>query len=354
MKNRFLPLFLLFALSLNALGAAFADTKTSAKKDQATQLAAILPASDAVVSFDAKRFMSDALPQILSGNQTMLSEILAYVDEVKANTGIDLRQFEQVAVGVTAKQITAKEYDFEPVILARGQINSGALLAAAKLASKGKYREEKVGGKSVFIFAAKEIAAANKPQNANGKNAQMIDKVISKLSQEIAVSAFDPNTLAFGTAARVRQTIEAKTRVGTDIANLLNRKQNPVMSFAAKVPGGMSRFLPLDNDELGKNIDAIQYVYGSMDVLGDNTALELTAKTQNAAQAQELFETLEGLQMLGKVFLGSAKGADKQVYGRMIENAKFTQTANEVKLDLQVAQNDINILIGEKKIIRQF
>jgi len=62
-----------------------------------------------------------------------------------------------------------------------------------------------------------------------------------------------------------------------------------------------------------------------------------------------LFETLEGLQFIGKAFLGSAKGANKQVYGRMIENAKFTRTANEVKLDLQVPQNDINVLIGEKK-----
>ena len=349
MKNRFLPLFLLFALSLNAVGAAFADTKSAANKNQTSQLVAMLPASDAVMSFDAKRFMTDALPQILSGNQPMLSKILAHVDEVKAKTGIDLRQFEQVAVGVTAKQITAKEYDFEPVILARGQINSGALLAAAKLAANGKYREEKVGGKSVFIFAAKEIAAANKPQNTTGKNAQMIDKVIGKLSQEIAVTAFDPKTLAFGTAARVRQTVEAKTRVGADIAGLLNQKQNSVMNFAAKLPGGLKQFIPLDNDELGKNIDSIQYLYGSMDVVGDNTALQLTAKTQNAAQAQELYETLEGLQLIGKVFLGSARGADKQVYARMIENAKFTQTASEVKLDLQVQQSDINVLIGEKK-----
>ena len=342
-------MFLACALILNMFGAAFADTKSTAGKNQVSQLVALLPASDAVVTFDAKRFMSDALPQILSGNQMLLAKILAHVDEVKNKTGIDLRRFEQVAVGVTAKRIAAKEYDFEPVILARGQINSGALLAAAKLAANGKYREEKVGGKAIFIFAAKEIAAKNKPQNATGKKAQMIDKFIGKLSQEVAVTAFDANTLAFGTSARIRQTLEAKTRVGADVADLLNHNQNPVMNFAAKLPGGMSQFLPLENDELGKNIDSIQYLYGSMDVVGDNTALQLTAKTQNAAQAQGLLETLEGLQFVGKAFLGSAKGADKQVYARMIENAKFIRSANEVKLDLRVPQNDINVLIGEKK-----
>jgi hypothetical protein len=349
MKNRFFPLFIACALIFNMFGAAFADTKQAAGKNQASQLVALLPASDAVVTFDAKRFMSDALPQILSGNQPLLAKVLAHIDEVKSKTGIDLRRFEQAAVGVTAKRIAAKEYDFEPVILARGQINSGALLAAAKLAANGKYREEKAGGKTIFIFVAKEIAADNKPQDATGKNAQMIDKFIGKLSQEVAVVAFDANTLAFGTSARVRQTLEAKTRVGADIADLLNRNQNSVMNFAVKMPGGLSQFLPLDNDELGKNIDSIQYLYGSMDVVGDNTALQLTAKTQNAAQAQGLFETLEGLQLVGKAFLGGAKGADKQVYARMIESAKFSRAANEVKLDLRVSQSDINVLIGKIK-----
>jgi hypothetical protein len=349
MKNRFFPLFIACALILNMFGAAFADTKPAAGKNQTSQLVALLPASDAVVTFDAKRFMSDALPQILSGNQPLLAKVLAHIDEVKNKTGIDLRRFEQAAVGITAKRIAAKQYDFEPLILARGQINSGALLAAAKLAANGKYREEKAGGKTIFVFAAKEIAADNKPQDATGKNAQMIDKFIGKLSQEVAVVAFDANTLAFGTPSRVRQTLEAKTRVGADIADLLNRNQNSVMNFAAKMPDGMSQFLPLDNDELGKNIDSIQYLYGSMDVAGDNTALQLTAKTQNAAQAQGLFETLEGLQLVGKAFLGGAKGADKQVYARMIESAKFTRAANEVKLDLRVAQSDINVLIGKIK-----
>jgi hypothetical protein len=349
MKNRFYPLFVLCALMLNAVGATFADTKT-ANKTQASQLVALLPASDGVVVFDAKRFLSDAMPQILSGNQTLLGKVFAHVDEVKNKTGIDLRKFENVAVGVTATPVAPKNYDIEPVILARGaQINAAALLAAAKIAANGKYREEKIGGKTVYVFSAKEIAAANKPQATTADKARMIDKFIGKMSREIAVTAFDSNTLAIGTTARVRQTIEAKTRVGADISDLLNRKPGSVMNFAAKLPSGMSAFLPLDNEELGKNIDAIQYLYGSMDVAGAGAALQLMAKTRNDVQAQGLLETLEGLQTVVRVFLGSAKGADKQVYGRMIENARFSRTANEITLDLQISQNDLNVLIGEKK-----
>lgn len=349
MKNRFFALFAVGILILNGFGAAFAETKTSKNNRQNNRLVSLLPASDAVVTFDAKRFMNNALPQILSGNQTLLGSVVGEIDKIKTKTGIDLRQFEQVAVGVTINKVSAKEYDFEPVVLARGQMNAGALLSVAKVAAKGKYREEKIGGKTVFIFAAKEIAEQNKPANQSAQKARMIDRFIGKLTQEIAVTSFDANTLAFGTVARLRQTVEAKTRVAADVSGLLDRKQSAVMNFAAKLPGGMSAFLPLDNDELGKNIDAIQYLYGSMDIAGVNTVLQLTAKTERAEQAQGLAETLEGLQMVGKAIIGGMRGADKKVYARMIENAKFTRAANELMLDLQVPQTDIDVLIGAQK-----
>lgn len=349
MKNRFFAFAAVGVLILNAFGAAFAQKDSAESNRQGNRLVALLPASDAVMTFDAKRFMNDALPQILSGNQTLLGNVVGEIDQIKTRTGIDLRQFEQIAVGVAINKISAKEYDFEPVVLARGQMNANALLSVAKVAAKGKYREEKIGGKSVFIFAAKEIAEQNKPVNQSPQKARMIDRLIGKLTQEIAVTSFDANTLAFGTVARLRQTVEAKTRVGADVSGLLDRKAGAVMNFAAKLPGGMSGFLPLDNDELGKNIDAIQYLYGSMNVAGANTILQLTAKTERAEQAQGLAETLEGLQMVGKAIIGGMRGADKKVYARMIENAKFTRAANELTLDLQVPQSDIDVLIGAQK-----
>ncbi len=68
----------------------------------------------------------------------------------------------------------------------------------------------------------------------------------------------------------------------------------------------------------------------------------------SAEQAQSLQETLEGLQMVGKALIGGSKGADKQVYVRMIENLRLTRNVNEVIFDLQVPQSDINILLGVK------
>lgn len=345
MKNRLFAVVALCVLVLNLGGSAFADTRAKKnKKIRVNQLVALLPASDGVVTLDVKRFFDDALPKVLSANQPVLSEILRKIDEMKAKTGIDIRQFEYVAAGITAKQIKAKEYDFEPVIIARGQINARALIAAGKLAANGKYREERLGDRTIYIFRAKEIVALHKPQT--GKDAQIADKLAGKLSQEIAVAAFDANTLVFGTLPLVRQTLQAETHVGTEVTGLLNRKEVAIANFAAKIPAGMRSFLPLENDELGKNIDAIKYVFGNMDVVGENTLFNVTAKTVENAQAQGLLETLGGLQIIGKAFLGSSKSADKQVYARLIDYAKFSAKGNEVMLDLQIPQGDIDILVG--------
>ena len=347
MKNRLFAVVGLCILVLNLGGSTFADTRAKKnKKIRVNQLVALLPASDGVVTLDVKRFFGDALPKILSANQPVLSEILRKIDEIKAKTGIDIRQFEYVAAGVTAKQLKPKEFDFEPVIIARGQINARALIAAGKLAANGKYREERVGDRTIYIFDAKEIAAKHKPQNQTGKASRIADKFAGRLSQEIAVTAFDANTLVFGTLSLVRQTLQAGTHVGTELTSLLNRKEVAIVNFAAKIPAGMSAFLPLENDELGKNIDAIKYVFGNMDVIGENTFFNVTAKTTENAQAQGLLETLEGLQIVGKAFLGGSKSADKQVYARMIDNAKFSMKGNEVMLDLEIPQGDIDILVG--------
>jgi hypothetical protein len=282
---------------------------------------------------------------MLSGNQPMLDEVRQAIDEAKEKTGIDVRQFETLAAGVTAKPIAPKKYDIDSVLIARGQVNSGTVLAAAKLAAKGKYREEKIGERTVYIFEARDVAAVHAPQGTSA-TAGMIKKALGALSKEMAAVALDANTLAFGDVAKVKEAAAGTSKVDKEITGLLNKTATPVATFAARVPEGMSAFLPLENDELGKNIDSIKLMYGSMQVTAAGTNLNATARTLQADQAVSLKDTLDGLQMLGKMFLGSAKGADKQVYARLIDNVKFSNKGNEVSMSLAIAQTDVDFLIG--------
>src|SRR5205085_9699681 len=134
-----------------------------------------------------------------------------------------IRKFDQVAVGVDVKQISAKETDYDTVAVASGDINFGALVAATKIASKGAYRTESVGQKSMFIFSVKEVAQKT-AQTKNSKTAKVIDHLSNGFSKEIAITSIDKNTLAMGSVQRVRETIEGTTHVGSDLTSLLSTK----------------------------------------------------------------------------------------------------------------------------------
>lgn len=358
MKGKLTAALVAGAFVLNAFGAVFADTNNK-KVKQTNTLAALLPESDGVLTIDMQRVLSEAAPQILSGKPLLLADLNAKIDEIREKTGLDLRQFEQVAVGVAAKQISDKEIDLEPLFLVRGKYNANALIALAKLASKGKYREEKIGARSVYIFSGKEIAEQQgdkvlvtgiSPQNAAPKKNSWFDKAIERmingLAREIAVTSYDSNTLAFGSLARVRETVETRTQINADLLNSINRKPNAIAAFGANLPNGLSNLIDLDNDEFGMTLDSIRQTSGAMELINGDTAVSLTAKTAKADQAQKLQKMLQGLQLLGKTLLGSSKGADKQVYSRLIDNAKITRSQSEVLMGLTVPQSDIDILLN--------
>lgn len=344
MKYRFFAILAVIVFTFS--GSAFAQKASP----ESIKLAKMLPESDAVVTVDVKRLFAEALPQILLGNQSMLTEINGHADEIKARTGIDLRQFDRVAIGAAIKKISEKEVDLVPVVLAQGKYTPASLLSAVKLASNNEYREEKLGGKTIYIFTPKVAAEKTVPVTGNSMIGGMIGRVTKGIfSHEVAIGPFAADTIVLGPLERVRQAIDGKARVGSTVLALPGLQHGGVASFGVKLPSGLSKLLGYDNDEIGKNIDSIRYLSGWMDIGDGTTVLRVTGKTAQAAEAADFFATLQDLQDLGKALLGGSKGADKQVYARMIENARFSRVANEITLDLQVAQSDINILIGEKK-----
>lgn len=351
MKKRAFAFAAIAALLFSVAGFAKPDVRSAAaKKREALRLVSVLPASDGVAVFDSKRFLTDGLSTLLSANQPVLTEVMAKLNEMESRTGIDLRKFDQIAVGVAMKQITAKEVDFEPVIIANGDINAGALLAVAKLASNGTYREEKVGTHSVYVFSPKDVMQKTAVKTANSKVADVIDKALRGITKEVAVTALDANTLVIGSLARVRATLDGTSHVGADITGLLSVKENAVMCFAFKAPaGGMSHMLPLDNDELGTNVDAIRYVSGSLDIEAVGTSVQMIARTAKLEQAKGLKDTLDGLQVVGGAIFGGSKRPDQMIYGRMIKNAKIEVRGTDVTLDLLIPQTDIDLLIGGVK-----
>lgn len=353
MKRNFFAILSLFALILvGAASSSFAVPKTvKTKKRQTAQLVTLLPKSEGVVAIDMKRMTAEALPQLLSGRLQMLGDINAHLEEIKDQLGIDLRRFEQVAAGVNFKPIAGaqKKFDYEPLVLARGGFTADSFLNLAKTAADGKFREEKIGSSTIYLFAVKEILQARKPQQfKTPRDEEKFNKMLNSVPSEIAVAAFDANTLAIGMPSRVRETLNTTSpRVSADLLALAGRQPNSLARFAANLPAGVSQMWNLDNDIFGKSVDSIRQLVGFMNLNDGNTTVALTAKTYKPEQAKDLEETLVGLQSLGGM-LGGMKGEDKKVYARIVETAKISRAAGEVTVNMQVAKSDVDILLGKK------
>jgi hypothetical protein len=297
---------------------------------------------------DMQRLTNVALPQLLSGNVQILNEINTQIEQIKTQIGIDLRQFEQIVVGTTIKQNAPGEFDFEPVVLARGKINTGALLMAARLAAKDKSREEKAGARTIYFFSIKEILQANKPAAKTPKDEEDFNRMLARVPSEIAAVSLNDNTLAIGYPARVRETVEGKSRVSANLLSLASRQPNSIISFGANLPAGMSGIWKMEGDDLGKTIDSIRQLAGAINMTSTGATVSLIAKTAQAAEAKTLHETLLGVQDLGVGLLSGMRGEDKKVYARLAQNAKITLAGSEVALNVQISQSDINVLLGKK------
>ncbi|HEX2639155.1 MAG TPA: hypothetical protein VHL50_01220 [Pyrinomonadaceae bacterium] len=339
MKVKVYAAIALMVLVVTSIGLAV-DTPPARKK--ASGLVGMLPASDVVAVVDTKRILNDALPRVLAANQPMLAKITGTMDSFQTRTGIDPRKFDQVVFGLKAKPSAAGKAKFEAVAVARGDFSSATLITAVKTASENKFREEKLGERTIYVISIKDVAAkVNDP-----KHRSMIEHFGE--SGELALAAIDANTVTFGSLARVRETLQGGTAVNADILALLPTTGSPIVSFAGYMQEGMANLLPLNKDELGMNLAAIRYVAGTMDVAEGSASVHMMARTAKPDQAQSLLTQIQGLQTIGKAILGNSPRADRQVYARMAENAKLARQGNDVTLDLQVPQSDIDILVGKK------
>lgn len=348
MKRRTFAAVLLscFALAFFDSALAAPDKKRKprrAAKVRVNPLVAMLPASDAIVTVNTRRFFNDALPKVLSGNQKLLGEILARLDAFQAKTGINARRSENIAIGANILRKESTKFDVDAVVIARGSTPTSALMDAARAAANGKFREETIAGKTMIVISTEDLAEHLKSKASDPGEPS---KLASKQPVDIGLAAIDTNTIVFGHVSRVRETLGKRSVVSSELTSLLGKKPSGVMNFAARVPGGMSTLLPLDNDTLGSNIDSISHMYGAVDMLAGQATLSVTGQTHTAQQAAELKGTLDGLKDIGTAVLSGSKAADKQLYARLLANIKVSQAGNEINLDLVIPQTDLDALVA--------
>jgi len=350
MKNKIFSVLVVLTFVLN-LGGMVAAQKVGGETS-GYQLAKLLPESDAIVLLDSNKLIKETLPQVLSANQPMLTKIIGKIDNLKLETGLDLRDFKDVVIGLKNKIGSNSEIDFDPVVLGRGAIDSKAIISIARLASDGKYHTEKFGKHTIYIFSSEKLINDNKPNSKTKDDKSFLDKTVDKIfkgvSKELAITAYNDNTVALGSLARVKEMVGKSARISGKVLGLVQGNPNAVAKFGAALPNGLSTYIALDNDELSQTLNSVRKLQGSFDVNDGNAFLSVSAETLEVKDAEELEGTLIGFQMLGKMLLGKSKGADKQAYSRMIENARISRKEKLIMFELKVPKSDIDVIVGKK------
>jgi hypothetical protein len=293
-----------------------------------------LPTSDAVLMVDVRALFAEVIPRSLASDKARLAQVNADVDEFKARTGIDPREFEAMLVGARIVPLPSGATKIDRVtVLAAGNFRADALVTAARAAAKGGLAEQTYGGKKVYV------AAINDHLKLFGLTRMHV--------RELAFAVLDTKVLALGEPEAVRAAIDAQAGRGrADLSTFdFPKGANDFIGFAGNVPAGV-----LTNIDTGisSNVDravaSIRSFYGSVGSTPAGLQLMTTLRAGTAADAKQLYDVASALRQMAPGFI-SVAGAKWAFAGRLTESMKITTKGTEVQLRLEVPQADISTVL---------
>lgn len=338
MNNRFLN----FALLLITVFGVFlidaqAQTRTRNTRAAAAppSLMASLPQSDAVAQIKMNKLFNEAMPRILANNPARLAQVNAAVEDFKTRTGLDPRMFDQVALGARFTYPGEGITKVQTVALAKGEFSSAAMIAAGRVASNGKYREEKYDDKTIYIFTLDQDIR--------------VLGVFDFRIGELAATPLDKDTLALGDPASIRSVLDfnrSKRRVNAELIALASRDPNAVIGFGANMTEQLVRNIDIGNAPIATDLAKLRQVYGSVSTTEKDLELFLAARAVNAEAAKSLGDTLEGLKQFGALLVGRLSGARGVLAKSALTNLRIVTDANELQIRTAVPQADVGPLMG--------
>jgi hypothetical protein len=324
----------LLVAGLSIAGIAQTKRRTAATTHQS--LLARLPTSDAVAQVNVKRVLSEALPKLLAGNSAKLAEVDSQIEQFKTRTSLDLRSFDEVALGMRYSYPSDGITRIDTVAVAHGVFNTDAIVAAGRLAANGKYREEKYLGKTIYIFTLDQHV----------KLMGLLDLKI----RELAVTPLDANSLALGDTERVRNTIAAGKDKGraanAELIALATQDPKAIMGFGGNVSPQLLQNLRIGNEAVAKDLATVRQAYGSLGLTDKDLELLVAARTVDTGSARSLGDTVEGLKQFGALFTNRLPGSRGVLARSALGNLTITTQGNEVKIRTAVAQSDVAPLAG--------
>jgi hypothetical protein len=309
-------------------------TTATAAVSPAHTLLPTLPASDVAMFVEVQKILNDALPRALADDKAKMAQINSEIDNFKTRYGIDARQFDSVVVGMTFVKRSETVITTDIVALAQGRFSAPAMIAAARIAIKGKYQEQKYGGQTIYTFNVNE-------------RVKLLGLFNMKVS-DVSVVALNDNTLALGDLVSVKAAIDARTgkgRLNPEIVQLATRNPNAIMGFASNVPPSIAQSAGIDNEEISKSIASIRQAYGSIGTTPTGFEMLVVARTEKPDQAKSLGESFAALKQFSGFIVAQLPADKGKLAQNVIDSLKVTTEGNDLQIRLEVAQTDIATMV---------
>ncbi len=283
-----------------------------------------------MLTLDVRTLFAEVIPRTFASDQARLAQVNADVDEFKARTGIDAREFDTLAVGTRIVALPSGATKLDRVTaVARGRFKAEALIAAARAAAKGGLAEQKHGGKTVYV------ATVNDQLKLFGLARMRV--------KELAFAVLDANTLALGEPEDVRAAIDAQAGRGRADMSLLNfpKGAGDFLAFAGNVPAGALAGVKTDiSPSVDRAIASVRGFYGTVGSTPAGMQLMTSLRAGTAADAKQLYDVVNALRQLAPGFIAMA--GEKWGFARgLVDSMKLTTKGNEVQLRLEVPQADV-------------
>jgi hypothetical protein len=326
-----------FSLMLLLVGTVSAGSIPQNRRSapQASKLFNALPASDAVAIVKLRQVLNDAMPKLLSTNPEKLAQANAQIEQFKTRTGLDPRSFEEMVFGVRYSYPSEGVTKLSTVAIANGTFSSGAMVAAGRIATNGKYREEQYRGKTIYIF--------NLDQQI--KLLGVLDIKVG----ELAVAPLDANTLALGDLQIVRETLDQKqgaARANAELIALANKNPNAIVGFGGNISEQLRANLSITNDAIARDLTAVRQVYGSVGLTEKDVVIALAARTVDEPSARNLGNTVEALKQFGALLVNRLPAAKAALARSALNSLTITNQGNELQIQTSVAQTELAPIMG--------
>lgn len=296
---------------------------------------AVMPASDALIVLDFKRFGSDVVPRLLAGEQEARALVIGVLDPKKIEL-LDPRAIQRVVIGFHYHTPQKDPSDFDVVTVAQSS-EAGQLPALIRTRGSGKYREQQYAGKLLFITQVEplepkaETTTATKPDDTDW-----------------AIAALDANTLVFGTSASVRSSIDLTTGKGAIVSAELvaSVKRNPkALLIAAGLlpPALISAGQELANSDLSQMLSSVKGFYASVELIPAGLEIAVTLNTTSHEQTKSLVDLLEAFKTIA-VKLSPGKTRQDNLMREVFKGLVVSAAGTEVQIKDQITQASVNEL----------